>query len=239
MINVSLTTTLFNVVVPVFVAVTVGVVVMVAVGVHVPVAVAARAIRACLGATAKAGVETAAWPLSVARYEQLKDDLPGYQFTDESGLVRTMRLIKSPAEIALQRLAGKAAEAGIDNIDTSISSMSMTYGHSATESLVAILEDTGRSTGLDIRLLEEIAAYFREVRQALLQAIDRERIARYGLRSGALAETVFAEVRERVPGDEDVRFPVDVTDLHVLGGTVRFRSGHHRRCRPYPADTHD
>ena len=36
----------------------------------------------------------------------------------------------------------KAIEAGIDNVDTSISSMSMTYGHSATESLVAILQDS-------------------------------------------------------------------------------------------------
>jgi len=59
----------------------------------------------------------------------------------------------------------KAAEAGIDNIDTSISSMSMTYGHSPTESLVAILEGTGRDTGLNLILLEEIAAYFREVRK--------------------------------------------------------------------------
>lgn len=59
----------------------------------------------------------------------------------------------------------KAAEAGIDNIDTAISSMSMTYGHSPTESLVAIFDDTGRSTGLDLNLLEEIAAYFREVRK--------------------------------------------------------------------------
>jgi len=59
----------------------------------------------------------------------------------------------------------KAAEAGIDNIDTSISSMSMTYGHSPTESLVAILEGTERDTGLDLVALEEIAAYFREVRK--------------------------------------------------------------------------
>ncbi|MDJ0700580.1 MAG: sodium-extruding oxaloacetate decarboxylase subunit alpha [Woeseiaceae bacterium] len=59
----------------------------------------------------------------------------------------------------------KAAEAGIDNIDTAISSMSMTYGHSATETLVASLEGTGRDTGLDLHLLEEIAAYFREVRK--------------------------------------------------------------------------
>jgi len=59
----------------------------------------------------------------------------------------------------------KAAEAGIDIVDTSISSMSMTYGHSPTESVVAIMEGTDRDTGLDIPLLEEIAAYFREVRK--------------------------------------------------------------------------
>ena len=78
-----------------------------------PVAVAAKAIRASLGATAKIGVETAAWPLSVARHQQLNDCLSGYRFTDESGLVGKMRLKKSAAEIALQRRAGKAAEAGM------------------------------------------------------------------------------------------------------------------------------
>ena len=59
----------------------------------------------------------------------------------------------------------KCIEAGVDNIDTSISSMSMTYGHSPTESVVAMLEGTERETGLNIVLLEEIAAYFREVRK--------------------------------------------------------------------------
>lgn len=59
----------------------------------------------------------------------------------------------------------KCVEAGIDNVDTSISSMSMTYGHSPTEAVVAMLEDTGRQTGLDIARLAEIAAYFREVRK--------------------------------------------------------------------------
>ena len=59
----------------------------------------------------------------------------------------------------------KAAEAGIDRVDAAISSMSMTYGHSPTESVVAILDATDRATGLDLELLEEIAAYFREVRK--------------------------------------------------------------------------
>ena len=59
----------------------------------------------------------------------------------------------------------KAVEAGIDNVDTAISSLSMTYGHSPTESVVAIFQNTDRDTGLDLLLLEEVAAYFREVRK--------------------------------------------------------------------------
>ena len=63
----------------------------------------------------------------------------------------------------------KCVEAGIDNVDTAISSMSMTYGHSATESVVSIFKDSERNTGLDIGKLEEIAAYFREVRKKYAQ----------------------------------------------------------------------
>jgi oxaloacetate decarboxylase alpha subunit len=58
----------------------------------------------------------------------------------------------------------KAVEAGVDGVDTAISSMSHTYGHSATESVVAIFRDTSWDTGLDLGALEEIAAYFRGVR---------------------------------------------------------------------------
>ncbi|WP_287244757.1 sodium-extruding oxaloacetate decarboxylase subunit alpha [Pseudoalteromonas sp.] len=59
----------------------------------------------------------------------------------------------------------KAIDAGIDMLDTAISSMSMTYGHSATETIVSIVEGTERDTGLDLNQLEEIAAYFRDVRK--------------------------------------------------------------------------
>jgi oxaloacetate decarboxylase alpha subunit len=59
----------------------------------------------------------------------------------------------------------KAVEAGLDMVDTAVSSMSHTYGHSATESIVAIFEGTDRDTGLDLALLEEIASYFRKVRK--------------------------------------------------------------------------
>ncbi|SBS35339.1 Methylmalonyl-CoA carboxyltransferase 5S subunit [Marinomonas spartinae] len=59
----------------------------------------------------------------------------------------------------------KAIEAGIDRVDTAISSMSMTYGHTSTEAVVAALQGTERDTGLDLARLEEIATYFREVRK--------------------------------------------------------------------------
>ena len=59
----------------------------------------------------------------------------------------------------------KAIEAGLDNIDVSISSMSMTYGHSPTESMVAILEGTTRPTNLDLSKLEPVAQHFKDVRK--------------------------------------------------------------------------
>lgn len=63
----------------------------------------------------------------------------------------------------------KAIDAGIDMLDTAISSMSMTYGHSATETIVAMTEGTERDTGLDLEKLEDIASYFRDVRKKYAQ----------------------------------------------------------------------
>lgn len=59
----------------------------------------------------------------------------------------------------------KAIDAGIDILDTSISSMSMTYGHTATETIVSIVEGTERDTGLALPAFTEIASYFRDVRK--------------------------------------------------------------------------
>ena len=59
----------------------------------------------------------------------------------------------------------KAIEAGLDNIDTSISSMSMTYGHSPTETIISILDGTNRDTGLDLDKLIPVAEHFQTVRK--------------------------------------------------------------------------
>ncbi|MCC5878694.1 MAG: sodium-extruding oxaloacetate decarboxylase subunit alpha [Idiomarina sp.] len=63
----------------------------------------------------------------------------------------------------------KAIDAGIDMLDTAVSSMSMTYGHTATETVVAMVQGTERDTGLDLELLEEIATYFRGIRKKYAQ----------------------------------------------------------------------
>lgn len=63
----------------------------------------------------------------------------------------------------------KAVEADIDMLDTSISSMSMTYGHTATETMVSILHDHDRDTGLDLNKLQAIASYFRKIRSKYVQ----------------------------------------------------------------------
>ncbi len=82
----------------------------------------------------------------------------------------------------------KAVEAGIDRVDTAISSMSMTYGHTATESIVAALAGTERDTGINLLLLEEIAAYFRQVRK------------KYAKFEGALKGTDSRILVAQVPG---------------------------------------
>lgn len=100
----------------------------------------------------------------------------------------------------------KAIEAGIDNIDTSISSMSMTYGHSPTESVVAMLAGTERDTGLDLEKLEDIAAYFREVRkkyaafEGSLRGIDsRILVAQV---PGGMLTNMEGQLKEQGAGDK-------------------------------------
>ncbi|PPD05364.1 MAG: oxaloacetate decarboxylase subunit alpha [Methylobacter sp.] len=85
---------------------------------------------------------------------------------------RLKKAVKLPIHLHCHATTGlsvgallKAAEAGVDNVDAAISSMSMTYGHSATETMVAALQGLDRDTGLDLVKLEEIAAYFREIRK--------------------------------------------------------------------------
>jgi oxaloacetate decarboxylase alpha subunit len=130
----------------------------------------------------------------------------------------------------------KCIEAGIDRVDTAISSMSMTYGHSPTETLVAILQGTERDTGLDLEKLEDIANYFREVRkkyakfEGSLKGIDG-RILTAQVPGGMLtnmesqlkdqgAEDKFGDVLNEIPRvREDLGFIPLVTPTSQIVGT--------------------
>lgn len=63
----------------------------------------------------------------------------------------------------------KGIEAGASIIDTSNSSFGEGASHSSTESVVAALKGTEYDTGLDLAALQEITAYFRDVRKKYWQ----------------------------------------------------------------------
>ena len=77
-------------------------------------AAAAEFLRKRLGAAARIGVELGAWQLNAARWEALKSALQGFGLEDCGELIQAMRYVKSPAEIAYQRQAAAAAQAGMD-----------------------------------------------------------------------------------------------------------------------------
>lgn len=130
----------------------------------------------------------------------------------------------------------KAIDAGIDMLDTAISSMSMTYGHSPTETLVAMTENTDRDTGLSLPDLAEVASYFREIRkkyakfEGSLKGVDA-RILLAQVPGGMLtnmegqlkeqgALDKFDEVLEEIPKvREDLGFIPLVTPTSQIVGT--------------------
>ena len=82
----------------------------------------------------------------------------------------------------------KAIEAGIDNIDTSISSMSMTYGHTATETIVSMFDDTNIFSDIDKNLFPELSTHFKKIRK------------KYELFEGSLKGVDASMLINQVPG---------------------------------------
>ncbi len=131
----------------------------------------------------------------------------------------------------------KAAEAGVDVVDTAISSLGGGTAQPPTESLVAIFQGSERDTGLDLRLLNEIAAYFREVRTKHLAKFETGlttadiRVLLYQVPGGMLsnlvtqlrqqkAEDRYEEVLAEVPRvREDMGYPPLVTPTSQIVGT--------------------
>ena len=129
----------------------------------------------------------------------------------------------------------KAVEAGIDNVDTSISSMSLTYGHSPTESIVSSFEDSERATGLDLLKLQKVADYFKKVRvkysefEGSLKGVDTQMLSSQvpgGMLSNLESQlkelnkiNLFEDVIKEIPKvRKDLGFPPLVTpDSQIVG----------------------
>lgn len=130
----------------------------------------------------------------------------------------------------------KAIEAGVDVIDTAISSLAMGTSQPATESMVAALAETPYATGLDLAILSEVADYFKDVRKeygkfdAASATVDVN-VLRYQIPGGMISNFVsqlaqqnaldrLPEVLAEVPRvREDFGYPPLVTPSSQIVGT--------------------
>ena len=155
---------------------------------------------------------------------------------------RLKEIISVPIHMQTHATAGlstatnlKAVEAGIDNLDTSISSMSLTYGHSPTESIVSSFEDSERTTGLDLSKLQKISDYFKIIRlkysefEGSLKGVDTQMLSSQvpgGMLSNLESQLkelnktdLFEDVIKEIPKvRKDLGFPPLVTPVSQIVG---------------------
>ena len=154
--------------------------------------------------------------------------------------------VKIPVQIHSHFTAGiadmvmiKAIEAGADVIDTAMSPLALGTSHPATEAMVAALKGTPYDTGLDLKKLSEISAYFRTLRKKYLDSgllnpkmleVDTNALI-YQVPGGMLSNLVsqlkqagkedkLEEVLQEVPRvREDAGYPPLVTPSSQIVGT--------------------
>jgi len=131
----------------------------------------------------------------------------------------------------------KAAEAGVDIVDTAISSISGVTAQPPTESIVATFQGTERDTGLDLVFLQEIASYFADVRAEALPRFETGlktadiRVLLYQMPGGMISNLVnqlrqqnasdrWEDVLEELPRVRaDMGYPPLVTPTSQIVGT--------------------
>jgi oxaloacetate decarboxylase alpha subunit len=130
----------------------------------------------------------------------------------------------------------KAAEAGVDVVDTAISSVSLSTSQPPTETFVAILKGTERDTGLDLNLLADIARQVAEIRkkyssfEAGISAVDVN-VLQFQVPGGMLSNLVsqlrqqgamdrYYDVLDEVPRvRQELGYPPLVTPSSQIVGT--------------------
>ena len=190
-------------------------------------ATALRAVKRS-GKHAQAAISFAVTPVhTVARYVDLAGRLAAMGadslcIKDMAGLLKPYgareltRAIKKAVDLPLQihshattgmsvATLVEAVGAGADGIDTTISSMAMGTSHSPTETMAEIFRGTEHDTGLDLALLTEIAAYFRDVRRkyrafesAFVGADARILVSQI---PGGMLSNLESQLREQGAGD--------------------------------------
>lgn len=175
-------------------------------------------------------------------------DMAGILLPNEGAkLIKELKsVINVPLELHTHATSGigemlylRAADAGIDILDTAISTFSGGTAQPATESLARTLEGTDRDPGLNMDILKEIAEYFKPIRAKYVedgtlnpQALFTEpSILEYQLPGGMLSNLVsqltaqkaanrYEEVLREIPKvREDLGFPPLVTPLSQMVGT--------------------
>ncbi len=130
----------------------------------------------------------------------------------------------------------KGIEAGVDIVDTAISSLALITSQPPTETLVRILQESPRDTGLDLNLLAEISHYFAQVRRKYaafesgMMGVDVN-VLQFQIPGGMLsnlvsqlreqgAEDRYAEVLAEVPRVRaELGYPPLVTPTSQIVGT--------------------
>lgn len=167
--------------------------------------------------------------------------------TDTVKLVRALKVATNlPIQLHTHYTSGlasmcllKGIENGADIIDTAISPLALGTSHAPTESMVAALNGTEYSTGLDLMLLNEIREYFMTLRKKYIDeglldpqmlATDTNALA-YQVPGGMLSnllsqlkqagkEDQLTKVLEEVPRvRKDAGYPPLVTPTSQIVGT--------------------
>jgi len=130
----------------------------------------------------------------------------------------------------------KAVEAGVDVIDTALSSMSLSTSQPPTETLVACLRGTPRDTGLDLAALAELSRVMGEIRpkyasfEAGIGAVDVN-VLQFQVPGGMLSNLVsqlrqqgamnrYYDVLDEIPKVRaDMGYPPLVTPSSQIVGT--------------------
>lgn len=156
------------------------------------------------------------------------------------------KVVKIPVQLHTHYTSGvgsmtylKAIEAGVDIVDTAISPLALGTSQPPTEPLVATLRGTEWDTGLDLKLLNEIAEYFRTLRDKYIESglldpkiigVDVNALI-YQVPGGMLSNLVsqlkqqnaidkYQEVLNEVPRvREDLGYPPLVTPTSQIVGT--------------------